>query len=167
MRKEFTAKQFNELRKVRKDLSPYLFTKIVSDLEFNFYEYATSPFKFFTVDSAFEQVKRDIKNFKVVNSENFLRDVKSFKLYISSDAKYDMLKGFLDKSTDNYVYNLKALENYKDLEENKMIAELNIKEEFQMNICSIIEHYARSVFGNMEKIYTDSDSGKVALLLNY
>ena len=134
--RRFTPKQLKELREINPRLTDGLFSEIIEDLDddYNFYMFDEG----LPENVAFNQVKFDMEDIKVVDARYLLSETKNFPLIKDSDAQYrDFIRYYLFNSDD---YPAKD-ENYY----------LNI-------LASLFE----KAFVNVYRVYVDEETKKIA-----
>ena len=134
--RRFTPKQLKELREINPRLTDGLFSEIIEDLDddYNFYMFDEG----LPENIAFNQVKRDVKDIKIVNANNLYSAASNYPLVKDTESKYrDFVRYYAFNDADFIV---------KD--ENRY---LNI-------LASLFE----KAFTNVYRVYVDEETKKIA-----
>ena len=134
--RRITLKQLKELREVNPRLTDVLFSEIIEDLDddYNFYMFDEG----LPENIAFNQVKRDVKDIKIVNANNLYSAASNYPLVKDTESKYrDFVRYYTFNDADFIV---------KD--ENRY---LNI-------LASLFE----KAFTNVYRVYVDEETKKIA-----
>ena len=131
MKREFTPKQLKELREVNPRLTDGLFNDLVKDLneDYSFYIFNEGQPDTY----AFNQVKLDMEDIKVVSASHLLNDARNYPLIKVTEAKFRDFERY-------YTFNAEDDEDYFN------------------ELASLFE----KAFINVYRVYVDEETKKIA-----